>query len=178
MKLILSLLTLLCFLNVNAQHINIERALKSIQEEGLERGVDFDSLLTVATKNGYPVDYKGMKIVDTILVDSVSYHVIGVTRNDTHYDYKRKWHYDCTVEIEREILGDYNVAENVVAHELGHVLGLNHDENENSIMFIFTVVDKGFFYNATYEKENKEYRWDKYFNKLKTKYKLNTTQSQ
>lgn len=150
----------------------IYTATANINKRGLVRGVHFDSILRVAKRHGYIVDFKGVSLVDVI---SGADNIVGVTNWDAKYSIKDNWYFESTIVIEKKYRDDHNIFEAILAHEYGHVLGLIHQcgeiDCENIMSPIITVYTKdSLMYELVYNSHHTELYWDLYFKKIKAKY--------
>lgn len=160
----------------------VNKAMESIWNRGSERGVDMDSLMSIAEKNDFPSILEKIDIVDeilhfkldTIIAQDTIYRQINVTGITRYYPTKegRRWFYNCRVEIEKRLLSKPDVLETIVAHELGHVLGFyDEKKREIAIMYGIIVEHEGFLYDVIYI-AHKEQRWDEFFDMIKETYKI------
>lgn len=160
-----------------------ELALDSYKNRAIKHGINMDSLLTsVHQKYGYPLIYKGLYIRDTLTEKNPS--AIGLMRLVVARNSILGWHYEGRMYIKSDVIRDLYVVERIIAHELGHFFGLEHEcmpfiqSNEyvlkcNNVMgptqnvYPFTRE-----YPYIYFGEQTESIWEYYFIKLKQELKL------
>jgi hypothetical protein len=169
MKYILTLLLLLSSISLYSQ--SIDSLSTSIQQRGLERGVDLDSLEAVATKYGYPIAFRGVHVHDYLDKETK----VGDVRWVAARDDNGVWKYNTVIRLKKSILIDPKVAEVILAHEKGHLVGLEHchitceDIMSEKQVGIIEGTD---VYNRYYYSNFTEIRWDHFFDAIKEHYNI------
>lgn len=139
----------------------VDVAFNDIKIKGLKRGVYIIKLIDNNYFNSYPVHFIGIKVVDSI--PHPKKNIVGLAEKKPNQ--LRKW-YDGTIYLKRNLLYNQTVLEVVLAHEIGHLLGLQHDK-EITIMQPIAITQRGDEnYNKMYK--NDQAIWDQYFKKLKS----------
>jgi hypothetical protein len=154
-------LTMQC--QISTESIGLTLVYNSIKKRALQNQIDVDTL--TLTKNGFPVEFKDMKLVDSMPGNR---DVIGLTRWIPKGD-----HYHAYIFIHRKLLKDINVLEEVVAHECGHIWGLSHSctfcgDIMTSLSYRYHYGTSR-YYNRFLDKQKTEMKWKKFFNKIKAK---------
>lgn len=168
MKKILTVLFLFVNLMLPAQ--GIKEAELSIQSRALERGINLDSLVETATKEGFRTKYVGTTYLDSLKYTST----LGQTRWTAHKE-NGAWHYDTSIRLRPRLKDDFNLLETTIAHEKAHLLNLGHCHIScESIMsgIAEDIVEYTTNYNRAFYSIYTEERWDEYFDLIKDKYNI------
>lgn len=163
-----------------------EKIFESIQNRGLERGVDLKKELSNMFYNGYPVEWKSeyIQMVDSITISGKESTIGIVIRDSINYTWEQGWYFKGIIQLENNIFTDTNIAEFVIAHEIGHWFNLQHSCRELNIippintdclniMAPIQITFKGDLnYDIRYSSIENDKIWDLYFDKIKNKLQL------
>lgn len=164
------LTVLLLFVNLLVQAQGISEAEESLQARAMMRGVDLDSLVDSAMREGFSTRYKGAGYLDSLRYTST----LGQTRWIAHR-VDGAWHYDMHIDLRPGLTEDFNLLETTVAHEKAHLLNIGHCHLScESIMSEITksIVEYTEEYKRVFYSPYREERWDEYFNLIKSKYDI------
>jgi hypothetical protein len=159
MKVFISLILIVLAMNpIWGQGRQLEVAYSSILERGYKYGVDMSKVIKNRRVNGYDSEFSGIIVSDTIAIASKP-STLGLMSLEVIWLPKSMWRIRGTVFLRSKLLERPKDLEYVMAHEIGHYLGLKHscDSCDDIMSSLFT-----------YSKaEDPEEIWRKYFEKIK-----------